>query len=90
MCQEERVRLHFIDSSPTTFRELSAEGMSQRWRLYYANWSYQDDERRNRAKESGAKVLDLKDFVELMKWGVVMGVDDGCEPTPEEVQEQVR
>jgi hypothetical protein len=24
-------------------------------------------------------------FLELLKWGMLMGVDDGCEPTPEEV-----
>lgn len=25
-----------------------------------------------------------------MKWGMVMGVDDGCEPEPEEIQAMIR
>lgn len=29
------------------------------------------------------------DLLELLKWGVMMGVDDGCEPEPEEVKEGV-
>jgi hypothetical protein len=27
----------------------------------------------------------LSQLHELLKWGVLMGVDDGCEPEPEEV-----
>lgn len=29
--------------------------------------------------------LRLQQFCELLRFGIVMGVDDGCEPTPEEV-----
>jgi hypothetical protein len=34
----------------------------------------------------GVKVLELPGFLELLRFGVVMGVDDGCEPTREEVR----
>ena len=33
----------------------------------------------------GIKVLSRPAFLELLKWGILMGVDDGCEPTVEEV-----
>jgi len=33
----------------------------------------------------GIRVLSRAAFIELLKWGILMGVDDGCEPTPEEV-----
>lgn len=33
----------------------------------------------------GIHVLSRAAFIELLKWGILMGVDDGCEPTPEEV-----
>eukprot|EP00210_Caulerpa_lentillifera_P006114 g5841.t1 len=90
LCQLESTRLHFVDSSPLTFTEMSAESYRRSWKLYYASWGYKDATRKAQAVQSGAKTLELKEFVELMKWGVVMGVDDGCEPTPEEVQDQVR
>lgn len=33
----------------------------------------------------GVRPLGLKQMCELLRWGIVSGVDDGCEPTPEEV-----
>lgn len=33
----------------------------------------------------GIRVLSRTAFIELLKWGILMGVDDGCEPTAEEV-----
>jgi len=37
----------------------------------------------------GVKRLQLDQFLELLKWGIVMGVDDGCAPTAEEVAAEV-
>lgn len=37
----------------------------------------------------GVKSLGLAQMCELLRWGIVMGVDDGCEPTAEEVEEGV-
>lgn len=36
-------------------------------------------------KAPGIRILSRTAFVELLKWGILMGVDDGCEPTAEEV-----
>lgn len=42
-------------------------------------------ERKAAKSTPGITVLSRPAFVELLKWGILMGVDDGCEPTPEEV-----
>jgi hypothetical protein len=42
-------------------------------------------ERKQAKATPGIRLLSRLQFLELLKWGVVMGVDDGCEPTPEEV-----
>lgn len=47
------------------------------------------EEQRAQAKALGISTLNLSGFCELLKWGLLMGVDDGCEPTPEEVEAQV-
>lgn len=67
----------------------------------YLSRASKDVEKATEAESFGATVLSLKDFHELLKWGILMGVshseyslphchvsqvDDGCEPTPEEVQ----
>lgn len=41
------------------------------------------------AAQQRVKSITLAQFQELLKWGVVMGVDDGCEPEPEEVQAMI-
>ena len=35
------------------------------------------------------QVLDLAGFVELLRFGLVMTVHDGCEPTRQEIEEGV-
>jgi hypothetical protein len=64
---------------------LEAGADLRRWNLYLANWGYCTDEEKQVARATGVTVLSLAQFLELLKWGIVMGVDDGCEPTPEEV-----
>ena len=86
-----------------------------RWKLYLADWGYNTpDEQAAAAKLPGVRLLSRPQFLELLRWGVVMEaswhggsvgyktplvvsacmtlmppccaqVDDGCEPTPEEV-----
>ena len=47
---------------------------------------YNTQEERRRAQHmSGVQLLSLTGFCELLRWGIIMGVDDGCEPTMEEV-----
>lgn len=59
--------------------------------LYLAAWGYNTaEERAAAARLPGVRVLRLPQMLELLRWGVVMGVDDGCEPTAEEAAESVR
>jgi hypothetical protein len=58
----------------------------QRFRLYLADWGYCTEGEKQLARATpGVELLSLGQFVELLKWGLVMGVDDGCEPTADEV-----
>lgn len=57
-----------------------------RWKLYLADWGYNTPEERQAAAQlPGVRLLALPEFCELLRWGIVMRVDDGCEPTAEEV-----
>jgi hypothetical protein len=62
--------------------------------LYLAEWGYATPEERAAAVELEAEGvltrLALPAFLELLKWGIVMQVDDGCEPSAEEVAAGVR
>jgi hypothetical protein len=50
---------------------------------------YSTEADRAEARAGGARArivpLRLPEFHELLKWGVLMGVDDGCEPEVEEL-----
>ncbi len=46
------------------------------WRLYYASWGYSTPEERVLARElasQGVQWMELEDFVEFLRWGLVMG-----------------
>lgn len=78
--------LHFVDDRFETLEAMSQQAdLVERWNLYHAGWGYcTDDERALAAALPGVRPLTLPQFRELLRWGVVMGVDDGCEPTAEE------
>lgn len=44
------------------------------------------EEREAAKRVAGVRVIGVGQFCELLRFGLMMGVDDGCEPTPEEVQ----
>jgi len=84
------VRRHFVDDRLDTLLAIRAEPQLSSWLCYLATWGYCTDEERSRAATTpGIVLLQRPQFFELMKWGVLMGVDDGCEPTPQEVVEGV-
>jgi len=83
LCQDAKTRLHFIDSSATALEKVKASSDLKTWKLYHAAWGLKDSQNKS---GTGVNALSLADFCELLKWGIIMGVDDGCEPTPEEVQ----
>lgn len=62
-----------------------------RYKIYLADWGYcTAEERAAAAALPGIRVISRVQFLELLKFGVIMGVDDGCEPTAEEVEAGVR
>lgn len=90
VCQAPGVRLHFVDDRYETLKAMVDDGGLGRWNLYHAAWGYTTPKEVQEARATkGVQVIQLAEFVELMKWGILMGVDDGCEPTPEEVAAQV-
>lgn len=87
MCQGASTRLHFVDDRLDTLLAVQqAQDVKSRWKLYLADWGYNTEaERAAAAATPGITVLSRQAFIELLKWGLAMGVDDGCEPTAEEV-----
>ena len=85
--------LHFVDDRFETLEAMSHQSdLAGRWRLYFATWGYSTEAERAavaRGALPGVRPLGLPQFCELLRWGVVMGVDDGCEPTAEEVEQGV-
>ncbi|PNW73936.1 hypothetical protein CHLRE_13g578900v5 [Chlamydomonas reinhardtii] len=88
LCSAPGTRLHFVDDRLDTLRAVAAvPELAARWKLYLADWGYNTaEERAAAAREPGVRVLGLSEFNELLRFGLVMGVDDGCEPTAEEVE----
>lgn len=85
VCRETGAHLHFVDDRLDTLLAVQQAGLKD-WNLYLADWGYCTAAERKAAKATaGIRVLSRPAFLELLKWGILMGVDDGCEPTPEEV-----
>lgn len=87
VCQGAGTRLHFVDDRLDTLLAVQqAQDLKGQWELYLADWGYNTEaERAAAAATPGITVLSRPAFIELLKWGLAMGVDDGCEPTAEEV-----
>ncbi|KAI3426337.1 hypothetical protein D9Q98_008710 [Chlorella vulgaris] len=79
--------LHFVDDRFETLHAIVTQAPDlSRWKLYLADWGYNTPEERQAAAQlPGVRLLALPEFCELLRWGIVMRVDDGCEPTAEEV-----
>eukprot|EP00877_Chromochloris_zofingiensis_P013097 jgi/Chrzof1/8040/UNPLg00085.t1 len=86
ICMESWARLHFIDDRLQTLEAVQQQADLGKWNLYLADWGYNTDaERQEAAAIPGITTIPRHAFLELLKWGIAMGVDDGCEPTAEEV-----
>ncbi|KAK9835756.1 hypothetical protein WJX74_007318 [Apatococcus lobatus] len=78
---ENKACLHFVDDRFETVQAvLEARDLRGiNLKVYLADWGYNtEDEREAAEKMSGLLTINLKQFAELMQWGMVMGVDDGC------------
>jgi len=86
ICADTGARLHFVDDRLETLLAVRGSAGMDKWNLYLADWGYNTKEERMAAAGTPRiKVLNRPAFLELLKWGILMGVDDGCEPTAEEV-----
>eukprot|EP00775_Hariotina_reticulata_P003709 gene3709-3972_t len=86
ICTGTGTRKHFIDDRLDTLTAVQEAADLRDWNLYLADWGYNTAAERQAARGmTGIRVLSRPAFIELLKWGIVMGVDDGCEPTAEEV-----
>jgi phosphoglycolate phosphatase-like HAD superfamily hydrolase len=89
--------LHFVDDRFDTLRAVAAcpalKGAvaARALRLWHAGWGYATEAERRAARADPAVTpLTLDAFCEFLRWGLVMGVDDGCEPSAEEVEAGVK
>ena len=79
--------LHFIDDRFETIEYIAQHGSAsllKRIVLYLAGWGYCTEEEQERAREMGIRVLDLDEFCELLRFQIIMKVNDGCQETEEE------
>ena len=78
--------LHFIDDRFETIEAISEQqDLVERYSLYLAEWGYNtEDERAAAAELPGVRVITLSQFCELLRFGIIMEVDDGCQGTEEE------
>lgn len=79
-------RLHFVDDRFETLAAVAAEpDLRARYSLYLASWGYcTEEDKKEAAAAPGVRVITLPQFCELLKFGIIMGVDDGCQDTEEE------
>lgn len=90
MCQDPFTRLHFVDDRFETLKAARECSDLKRWKIYLADWGYATEDEIVEARgTAGVQVLSLPQFLEMLKWGLAMGVDDGCEPTAEEISASV-
>jgi hypothetical protein len=73
--------LHFIDDRYDTIAAVAAEpDVAKRYSLYLAAWGYNTAEERAAARTlPGVTVIDLPSFCELLRFGIIMNVMDGCQ-----------
>eukprot|EP00884_Botryococcus_braunii_P013540 jgi/Botrbrau1/22187/Bobra.168_1s0019.1 len=84
--KEAGARLNFIDDRWETLKAVMEASDLDDVRLYFATWGYSTPEEKEEASKSKrVRNLGLNQFTELLKWGILMGVDDGCEPEMHEI-----
>ena len=86
LCQDPQTTLHFVDDRFETIQAAALEEIVRsRYKLYLADWGYNTAEERKAASQlPGVKLPSLKQFCELLRFQLVMGVNDGCQDTETE------
>lgn len=91
LCQHPQTMLHFVDDRFETIQAAALEeNVRSRYKLYLADWGYNTAEERRAASQlPGVKLLTLEQFCELLRFQLVMGVNDGCQDTENEALDAV-
>ncbi|KAF5831205.1 hypothetical protein DUNSADRAFT_13463 [Dunaliella salina] len=85
LIKESGATVHFIDDRLETLKHAAARPSLSNMKFYLASWGYNTQaEREEAANMKNIRVIGLPAFSELLRFGLVMNVDDGCEPTEEE------
>lgn len=86
LCQNPHTTLHFVDDRFETIRAAALEDdVRSRYKLYLADWGYNTEEERVEACQlPGVKLLSREQFCELLRFQLLMGVNDGCQDTERE------
>ncbi|CAI5480094.1 unnamed protein product [Closterium sp. Yama58-4] len=67
--------MHYIDSDVAALTLAASQPELARWQLYHAQWSEGKEEKLH----PRIRPITLKDLDELLRWGLLMGVNDGCQ-----------
>lgn len=93
VARDPRTQLHFVDDRLETLEfvlENASDDLLDRYELYLASWGYCTDEEIRRARRTkGLRVIGLAEFCELLRFGIIMGVNDGCQDTEDEARDAV-
>eukprot|EP00850_Spirogloea_muscicola_P011493 SM000071S21117 [mRNA] locus=s71:418656:420145:- [translate_table: standard] len=68
--------LHYVDDDLAILEHVAAEPSLSKWQLYLASWGTKEVRSPSTTRIRSAR---LKVFPELLRWGLLMGVDDGCQ-----------
>lgn len=93
VASDRRTQLHFVDDRLETLEyvlENAGDELLGRYKLYLASWGYCTDEEIQRARRTkGLRVIQLDELCELLRFGIIMGVNDGCQDTDDEARNAV-
>eukprot|EP00271_Cylindrocystis_brebissonii_P018766 TRINITY_DN5458_c0_g2_i1.p1 TRINITY_DN5458_c0_g2~~TRINITY_DN5458_c0_g2_i1.p1 ORF type:complete len:247 (+),score=32.60 TRINITY_DN5458_c0_g2_i1:55-795(+) len=77
IAQDPTNTIHVVDSDWTALREAEQDPDLSGWQLYWASWSGSGAKEENGATR--IRKARLEEFPELLRWGLLMGVNDGCQ-----------
>ncbi|GJP46504.1 hypothetical protein CLOM_g5784 [Closterium sp. NIES-68] len=78
LAQDPANTMHYIDADLTALNRAASQPELARWQLYHAQWSEGAGSNEG-TRDPRIKPIVLKDFDELLRWGLLMGVNDGCQ-----------
>jgi len=83
------VRAHYISTERAGLQAAAESSQLEAWKLYWATWSEERETKATDDLHPRIRKLQEQQVEELVEWGLLQGVHDGCEPTEEEVRRGV-